>query len=237
MYQTDPTAETPPDDTIIWRYIDLERFLTLLGSSSLYICRLDSLDDQWEGLWPSFLWRVAGDQTDWHGHLRRYLFVNCWHESAYESAAFWDQYGKRGSVAIRSTVGRLKGCGCFDSFPGFFLIGRVRYIDYERQDLAPDVQLAPVFLKRRSFEHEREVRLVYWEGHERDGFDFPVDLAVLIETIFISPHSPPWLVAPVQEVLTRLGLTGVTVQRSELYDARRRSDGFSPPTAPQGEGK
>jgi hypothetical protein len=69
---------------------------------------------------------------------------------------------------------------------------------------------------------------VYYETPIRDGkldwsaakdnHDFPVDLAVLIETIFISPHSPAWLKAPVEELLKRFNLPGVAVQRSELYD-------------------
>jgi hypothetical protein len=85
-------------------------------------------------------------------------------------------------------------CG---KFPGDFVIGRVLYIDFEQPKATPKT-LSPVFMKRRSFEHEHELRLVYWEPPQRDGkwdasaakgsYNFPVDLAVMIETIFISPH-------------------------------------------------
>jgi hypothetical protein len=148
MHHPYPGVETPPDDTIIWRYINLERLLALLLSSSLYLCRFDHLRDPWEGRWPNFrvaqyggvedpLARELGFVTDetirWFKELPKQFFVSCWHENAYQSAAFWDQYGNSGGLAIRSTVGRLKTSG---SFPGAYIIGRVRYIDYERPEEA-----------------------------------------------------------------------------------------------------
>jgi hypothetical protein len=108
------------------------------------------------------------------------------------------------------------------------MIGKVRYVDYEQPEETEGTPLVLPFLKRRSFEHEHEVRLVYCEHPAHDGildcsaakdsYDFRVDLAVLIEVIFISPHSPAWLKAPVEELLKRFGVKGVTVQRSDLYD-------------------
>jgi hypothetical protein len=164
MHHTYPGIETPPDDTIIWRYINLERLLALLQSSSLYLSRLDHLLDPWEGKWPFFLMvdfpnkgameealaRFAKEGAiKWYKGLPKSFFVSCWHENADQSAAFWDKYGNSGAVAIRSTIGRLKTCV---NFPGVFHVGKVRYIDYEWTE-GVDRSLAPVFLKRRSFEH------------------------------------------------------------------------------------
>ncbi len=44
----DPIA----DQTEIWRYLDLYRFLALLSQGALYFSRLDELDDKWEGSAP-----------------------------------------------------------------------------------------------------------------------------------------------------------------------------------------
>lgn len=88
--------------------------------------------------------------------------------------------------------------------------------------------LSPAFLKRKSFEHEREVRVLQWylpftedkvdwaKAHESS--ELPVDLTVLIESVYISPTSPVWLVDAVRELLSRFGLPDVPVRRSELYD-------------------
>jgi len=222
--------------------MDLERLLALLSNSSLYLCRLDRLRDPWEGLWPRpileairsqlFAHKDIGGQDTFATFLARDLpktfFVSCWHENMTESAAFWDQYGNSRGLAIRSAIGRLKECSRSEMN---FFIGRVKYLDYDHPvsvGMQLDNMMSPAFLKRRSFEHEREVRVLQWHIVSPEGpVDFSkahesselrVDLAVLIESIYISPMSPVWLVDALQQLLTRFGLPGVHVRRSELYD-------------------
>lgn len=144
-----------------------------------------------------------------------------------ESAAFWDQYGNSGGLAIRSTIGRLKECSRSEAN---FFVGRVKYLDYDHPEPIKQVSnaLSPAFLKRKSFEHEREVRVLQWylpfiedkvdwaKAHE--SAELPADLTVLIESVYISPTSPVWLVDAVRELLSRFGLPEIPVRRSELYD-------------------
>src|ERR1700722_5938005 len=108
MYESNADVDTPPDDAIIWRYIGIEKLLALLNLKSLYFCRLDRMRDPWEGHWPKPLRKaiersfVAGgvvDVGDAFWQLRKTMFVNCWHESPYESAALWDQYGESAGLA------------------------------------------------------------------------------------------------------------------------------------------
>jgi hypothetical protein len=49
MYTEHCNIDTPSGDTVVWRYMNLEKLLALLGSSSLHLCRLDDLRDPWEG--------------------------------------------------------------------------------------------------------------------------------------------------------------------------------------------
>jgi hypothetical protein len=49
MVIEDQTLDIPPDETVIWRYMDLAKFIDLLHRSSLFFCRADSLTDTWEG--------------------------------------------------------------------------------------------------------------------------------------------------------------------------------------------
>ena len=216
--------------------MNLERLLSLLRSGALYCCRLDKFKDPWEGLWPRRVLDAINERAeaslpgsiypgDDFWKQRDFMFANCWHENMHESAALWDQYGRSG-IAIRSTIGRLKEAGHSD-LP--FHIGRVKYLDFERE--RPNMKelnaLVSPFLKRKSFEHEREVRVLVWDfpNYQR-GTEYtvqsqtiPVTLKILVEAVFLSPTCPEWFVADMQELLRRFGLN-VTVQRSNLYDPR-----------------
>ena len=104
------------------------------------------------------------------------MFCNCWFIKSEESHAMWAEYGDKipTSIAIQTTVGDLKES--FD-ISGFHIhIGKVRYINYERdhitgyeqfasEDLTdPDIVLklfyAPVMHKRKIYDDEHEVRAI-----------------------------------------------------------------------------
>jgi hypothetical protein len=249
MYQEHGNIDTPPDDTVVWRYMNLEKLLALLGSSSLHLCRLDDLRDPWEGKWsPAALeaFCQSGRAANVAGSIIENavkvlnmgigkFYVSCWHESPYVSAAFWDQYQHSAGVAIRSTVGRLKKS---KGLAPTFFIGRVQYLNYNDAESAKSFFgggplnncFVPVFLKRKSFEHEHEVRVVVWSGTEEEKgaelnlapttktFKIPIDLGELIDAIVLCPTSELWLVEPVKELLKRFGLSNAPVIRSDLYD-------------------
>jgi hypothetical protein len=253
MYEAHDQIHTPPDNTIVWRYMNLEKLLALLCSRGLYLCRLDRFRDPWEGHWtkPAIeamrtLIEEANKALNKALHesvpitlmeeifdkMPTAMFVNCWHENGYESAALWDQYATVSGLAIKSTVGRLKrGCHSEQSY----YIGQVNYLDYQRDApkmMDPLNSMTPVFIKRKSFEHEREVRLlIHRLPMYEDKLDWtrapeshtlPVDLAILIESIYLSPESPIWLQDAVTELLRRFDLASIPVNRSDLYDLRLR---------------
>jgi hypothetical protein len=83
--------------------------------------------------------------------------------NAHESVAMWKLYTKGlDGVAIATTVGRLKDSLQADQRR--FVIGQVSYRDEESDfNVGADVEidpLRPIFEKRLSNEHEREVRVV-----------------------------------------------------------------------------
>lgn len=107
----------------------------------------------------------------------------------------------------------------------------IDYIDYAT-DRIPDGSFAPQFFrKRRSFEHERELRAMVLQfprspdGHRVDyerrptdgGLDVPVDLDQLIEEIVIAPLAPAWFVELVARVARRYGVS--VVPRQSTLDA------------------
>jgi hypothetical protein len=143
----------PNPDAVIWRYMDLFKFESLLTQSSLFFCRADKFSDPFEGSLPrkeaehikhsELVGELIGEdmpllpgQKWWEParHVRarsiRSFVINCWHINPSESDAMWKLYlqNKEG-IAIQSTVKRLREC--FASFDGTIYITKVRYIDYE----------------------------------------------------------------------------------------------------------
>jgi hypothetical protein len=243
---------TPPDDTKLWRYLDLSRFLWLLSRKSLYFANIgEFLDDKWEGTLPKAtiqgLKRFLRISAEKHGErppkegaeqealrslmsavktLQPMYVVNCWHRNDVESVAMWKLYTKgMDGVAIQSTVGRLKACLLHERRTIY--IAQVKYGHEVPDDgLVSPHALIPIITKRRSFEHESEVRLVLDRynsalpttdelSRKSRGEAITVDLSTLIEKIVASPDYPEWARASLQDRVADAGLN-VTVEESDL---------------------
>ena len=86
---------------------------------------------------------------------RPFISVNCWHANQDESAAMWSAYGNEG-VAICSSLERLeRAIGSQDEI----FCGEITYRDLLTSEINLLDEWLP-FTKRKSFEHEKEVRLV-----------------------------------------------------------------------------
>jgi hypothetical protein len=143
---------------------------------------------------------------------REQFYLSCWHMNEEESPAMWKHYTPHGhSVCVRSTYEMLA-----NHLPSECFLGRVRYINY-RTEFMDDASgmlpspLSPVFHKRRTFEHEREVRAVIWREAPTKDLPFavadggkalivPVSLAEIIQEVFVSPEANP----PMREVVEGL---------------------------------
>src|SRR5688572_5268355 len=135
----------PDDSTKIWRYVGLTKFLSLLSTRKLYLCRADKLDDPLEGVVPqvtheyaeAVFSKVASNSVEMAAQFaqvmrasREFTFVNCWHINDRESDAMWKLYSLvTEGVAIQSTVGRLKAC--LSAAPDRFFVGSVQYADHD----------------------------------------------------------------------------------------------------------
>jgi len=164
-------------------------------------------------------------------HARKTLYVYCWHLNNSDSAAMWSIYAGRGSgIAITSTYDSLEA-----SFrPDARLFGgKVIYSDYSNDIIGRELSnniLSTAMRKRRSFDFERELRLVLWDdspfklpgGLEAlanaklpDGLEVACDLSTLINEIYVSPKSEGWFLELVRSVVETYGLNK-EVRRSAL---------------------
>ncbi|WP_347453665.1 hypothetical protein ABEF79_12065 [Acinetobacter sp. ANC 7454] len=145
---------------------------------------------------------------------KKTTYVSCWHENEYESEAMWRLYSSYldNAIAVRTTYNRLyESMGCDPSIQ----IGRIKYIDYNKSYAGINDAF---WNKRKSFEHEREVRaLVRDRSCEASGKLMKCNLDILIEEVFVSPKAPEWFIGLVNEINEKYSL-GLKVSKSELLE-------------------
>ena len=107
-------------------------------------------------------------------------------------------------------------------------VGMVRYVDYDKGWIPESNPLAPFLYKRKSFEHEREVRaiiepagmaaLLEIEGEPPPAAGRWVKISVpeTIEKVVIAPDAPSWFLELVQQVTARYERGAVPVVPSAL---------------------
>lgn len=218
--------DTPDSDDIVWRYMDTAKFLSLLQDRALAFASASTMTDRWEGSYssPVVAKLEAASQDDigtqylrntkMRSAVKRLLFMSCWHVSPVESAAMWSIYQSESrGIAIRSTWYRLV-VSISDEYP--MTGGLVSYVDYRTADFDPTNALTAYAHKRRSFEHEREARLVFLGGDEAKNnatvLKFPTDLTRLIEAVHIAPNSPTWYREVIENVVKQYGFQFPVVQ-------------------------
>lgn len=245
-YEENPDFERPDDlDAPIWRYISFTKLVSLLSNGALYFCRADRLGDAFEGSYPASnlqgrpeSYRALGlpepaivDIVRQHEafarNLPKFVFINCWTLSDYESVALWNLYSSMTQgVALRSTFRRLT-----DSLRTYpvrpISVGRVRYINYDGGDVFSERNvLNPFVHKRRSYDFERELRAFImdlsmargpnWsEGEGPPGIQVNMGVTDLLERIHVAPLAPVWFAELVRTTVDRLA-PGVEVRKSVM---------------------
>jgi hypothetical protein len=231
--------------------MDFAKFVSLIDSGSLFFPRVDRLQDPFEGSWPrvnvenrtanvpdlmsseareSFL-EAMRDKSETSKQWPRYFAVSCWHMNEHESEAMWRLYLKDDKgVAVQSTYGKLKNVLDKPEEPVY--LGMVKYVDYDSEVINDGNIMNPLAHKRKSFEHEREVRALVGRLPTKtngSGFDFDrdtiqgggvqvkIDVCELVERVYIAPVAPSWFEALMKSVLKRYGYD-FEVQRSKLNE-------------------
>jgi hypothetical protein len=143
----------------------------------------------------------------------RNSYLSCWHESETESEALWRLYCPPpcAGIAIHTNYASLNHSLGDDPD---IAIGRVRYIDFRRAFAGVN---DAIFRKRYSLSHEREVRAVIHDhkSQETVGLLRPVDLALLLDQVVISPFTSTWFEAVLKETISKFAVT-IEVATSEL---------------------
>lgn len=211
-YTAHPACNLPEDSSEkTWRYMDFTKFVSLLEERALFFPRPSSLTDPFEGflskptiemfksmphgLTPTERRRreeIANHNLRVMRSGREILFVSSWHLNAYESCAMWQLYLRSGEgVAIQSTIQRM--IDAFRDTPDAVQLGTVKYVDYNEEQIPWNNTFYLALHKRRSFEHERELRAIVMRPEIVAGITIPVSLDTLISRVYVAPNSPIWI--------------------------------------------
>ena len=227
MYIPNNNIKLPENpDTVVWKYLDLSKFLDILLSGKMFMSRSDKFEDQYEGTFsePTFeeIKKISENNSkflDYYKSHRENVVISSWHTNEYESFAMWQIFTKNNEgLAIQSTIGRLKEAlrpeRHFEQY-----IGEVNYIDYKKEYIPFDDAFFPFLFKRKSFQYEREIRVISdVTNHQitiNDGLKIHVDINTLIEKIYIHPKSENWYKKLVIELVERLGFD-FEIEKSDL---------------------
>lgn len=226
MFDDNPYFEAPKNkEAKIWRYMSLEKFISLLSKKALYFCNSTCFEDLHEGAYTKLNIEVSkyvDEIAPIDGYTRKMreqnliyrenVHINCWHLSEYESVGMWKNYlDSNMGVAIKSTYNRL--VNAVMESPQMVFIGKVKYIDYDKELIPYDEGLwAPFLRKRKVFEYEKEIRAMYLLSHNKiddtkktRGGLVNVDLDLLVEDVVLAPDVPYWFREVVESVISKYG--------------------------------
>lgn len=236
----------------LWRYMSFSKFVSMVSSGCLHFSRSDMFIDKFEGTFPTknieqrkniYDKKLERNLTIFTPILKKFTFINCWHINEYESAAMWELYGgNEGAIAIETNYLALKKYLPFD-------VGMscIKYINYQEEIIRENNIQDPYIHKRKSFEHEKELRLILQNENEinlyllaslKHKIDNPyqnlnteswldenipkikkidVNLNEMINTIHISPFAPKWIFELVKEISIKYNIFS-DIKQSNLYD-------------------
>src|SRR5690606_17795924 len=181
-----------------------------------FMSRSDKFEDQYEGTFsePTFeeIKKIAENNPEFldvYKTQRKNVVISSWHINEYESFAMWQIFTQNSEgLAIQSTIGRIQeSLHLENQFEQH--IGKVNYIDYKKEYIPFDDDFFPFLFKRKSFQYEREVRIISnLSSHNlsiNEGVKIDVDINKLIEKIYIHPKSENWYKNLVIQLVKQLG--------------------------------
>jgi hypothetical protein len=235
MYADHPLCNNPNPDTIIWRYLNTQKFESLLEKKALFFSKARYLKDLFEGRYPPSYKRKEGASFNRGGFNQmgfnqgaNYLpdskkdstFICCFTMNEFENDAMWKSYLMNNEgVAIQSTFKQLQ-----ESFEEtndeMISIGIVKYYD---NDFDGSTNVFKLFLQKRVFfNNENELRAIMIKFSDRreiieNGIFVPIKVKNLINKVILSPNSSEFFEKRIKSLCAQSGLDNI-VYRSKLEE-------------------
>ncbi len=206
--QTAPVFYPESDYTIV-KYLDLTRFISLIQRQSLFFCRLDKLEDNFEGMTakPNFDLRIkhyhqlrdsgffqiqlsddeivqkVKEQYEFDKKKKAIICVNCWNKKSNESAALWKIYSDFSKgIMIKSSISKL--IKSLESTSENLSLSEIKYIDYSQEVMSDGNSMYPIIHKQVAYSYEEEMRLIY-EVPLESGWEYDWSKEEVMEGLYI----------------------------------------------------
>lgn len=224
----------------IYRFTTVERLLNTVVQRTNTLVSPRKWEDPFEN---ALAMRIRLRRTDGSTSpypLRNRVYGQCW-TLIKETDAFWRMYVQRGGgVRLRSTIGTLyksleSKCDTPYASMSCF-IGRVEYKTEEEiialfndkewvnnnfRGQGTPGHVDTLLLKRKEFEPEAEVRLLYLDPRNRDYggyFSYPMDPSSVISEVTFDPRMEDTLFSTYESILRSYSFAG-EINKSGLYRA------------------
>jgi hypothetical protein len=212
-------------DTKLYRYMNVEAFMSFVEAKQIHLTNVNLWDDKWEVILSKIpTVDEEGKPNPPLYSFYQYIFGQCW-SLVQESDAMWRIYSpSRTGVQIASSVEKFKLIGGINRS----YIGKVVYFetvsDLLEKTSSHKSPFDEALFKRIAFEHEREVRFLT-HGDFLNRIDpklthisLPVDPSIFIESVTIDPRADDWHVDTIVRYCERIGLD-VKPVKSSLYES------------------
>ena len=219
-------------DTPVWRYMDLDKFQSLLNEKALYLCRADRLQDRFEGTYSRHQiiemekWFKDVDESHMieseRERRRKDLlrtYISCWCMGEFDLDLMWKGYVRNPpGISVKSTARRLKnicdkavGCWPLD-------ISTVTYFDHAGAKNINYFGTPTNFLyKDVHFKLDNELRIVHTPNFSEPmptHVYLKIDLEDLIEEVVFQPGVEEMSLMSVRKALNDVGLDNVPLLAS-----------------------
>ncbi|QDU62180.1 hypothetical protein Pan216_30470 [Planctomycetes bacterium Pan216] len=239
----------------LWRYMDFAKFVDLVLNQHLFFPTLKTLAkvDPYEGAFTKEEVKIAlamelspDDLKQTSDSAKTAAGVSCWYLGSDESEAMWRRYSGSVGVAIETTVGRL--ITSLEDSKYRLNGGRVNYCDFatHNKPFFDRGELDWILRKRKSYEHEKEYRVIAWpdchsddtcrkdvdssasdfstqiHGEESsqingEGLSVECDVSKLIRRVVVGPRTFDPLKSLCESIMKSKGLV-VSVKRSKMVE-------------------
>jgi hypothetical protein len=225
----------------VWRYFTLIKFIDF-ARGNLYFTRGDKFEDKFEGRLPLYTVKQFEEYFDINpesstnqafpdvldvahtfmqsirdGEMmnRQMIAISCWHMNEYESAAMWKLYTQNNyGIAVKSNIDLLKNIDIPKEYN--FVINDVEYIDHYKHEDPEGWKyiFKPSMLKRKEFEHEKEIRLFLHKHNYKsdmsalpeEGIKVKIKPEEVIEEVIASPYLQKWEFDVLKDIISKYGL-------------------------------
>ncbi|PJE39455.1 MAG: hypothetical protein CUR32_12255 [Flavobacterium sp.] len=229
-----PIVYSPQRNYAVARYIDINKFISLISTRKLFFSRIDEMEDKFEGTLPTMNRKLienwynninkdpladnisVDDEVASHFEMfekyKKFCTISCWNKYNSETYALWKIYSDiNKGIMIKTNIKNI--IGAFQNTEDKVLMSEVKYVDHEKDTIEDGSIHLPLLYKNMAYEYEKELRLMYQyeivdlsKPPLEKGKYIDVDIDKLIGEIIISPYAPEWFFDNIKSLLEKYSI-------------------------------